>query len=285
MSDYSADAILAAAVPAAQTRVPDIVAAARTVLDRRHVCLVRGFPTDPEPFLEFLRGFGAPLDNYSSRSELADDDPHPQINRVKYKPKGQYVRKSVHYSEGELRPHSARSWRTPRPAYFAMLMVEPGWRDTPEGERGESLVLSWRNLFSLLAERDGEVFARHFERLVGTPIRFAANNVREEFADMPLCYPLPDAADRYDVGVRLKQDLTQKLLDLKDEIPNFDGYQDAVEYLTANAAEHSFQACFPMDAGDLLVIDNNRIAHGRRKIIGERDGTVNPRELWSVTVE
>jgi alpha-ketoglutarate-dependent taurine dioxygenase len=276
---------LATSVPAAGKPVGDVIAAAREVLDRHRVCLVRGFPTEPDRFLEFLRGFGTPLDNYSSRSELADDDPHPQINRVKYKPKGQYTRKSVHYQEGELRPHSARSWRTPRPAYFAMLMVDPGWRDTPEGERGESLVLHWRHLFTRLAERDGETFTRHFERLTGTPIRFAANNVREEYADLPLCYPLSDAADAYDVGVRLKQDITQKLLDLKGDIEDFDGYAEAVEYLVANAADHGMQACFPMDSGDLLIIDNNRVAHGRRKITGERDGAVNPRELWSVTVE
>jgi hypothetical protein len=285
VSDYSTEGILATSVAAAGKSLPNVITATRAVLAERRVCLVRGFPTVAETFLEFLGGFGTPLDNYSSRSELADDAPSAQINRVKYKPKGQYTKKSVHYTEGELRPHSARSWRAPRPAYFAMLMVDPGWRDTPEGERGESLVLSWRNLFTRLAERDGEVFARHFERLTAMPIRFAANNVREKFAEMPLCYPLSDAADGYDLGVRLKQDLSQKILDLKGAIPDFDGYQDAVEYLVANAADHAFQACFPAESGDLLLIDNNRIAHGRREIIGERDGATNPRELWSVTVQ
>lgn len=283
--EISSESILRAGVPAAGKTVAEVVAAARVEVDRCGVCLVRGFPTDPARFLEFLRGFGMPLDNYSSRSELADDDPHPQINRVKFKPPGQYTRKSVHYSEGELRPHSARSWRTPRPAYFAMLMVEPGWRDTPAGQRGESLVLSWRHLFARLAERDGETFTRHFERLTGTPIRFAANNVREENSDLPLCYPLPDAADGYDVGVRLKQDITQKLPELAGEIAEFDAYAAAVDYLVTNAADPAFQACFPMVSGDLLLIDNNRMAHGRRNIVGTRGDAINPRELWSVTVE
>ncbi|PXX58139.1 TfdA family taurine catabolism dioxygenase TauD [Nocardia tenerifensis] len=283
--EISSETIRSAAVSAEGKTVADAVSAARAVLDERRVCLVRGFPTEPEKFLEFLRGFGKPLDNYSSRSELADDDPHPQINRVKFKPAGQYTRKSVHYSEGELRPHSARSWRTPRPAYFGMLMVEPGWCDTPEGRRGESLVLSWRHLFTRLAERDGDTFARHFDRLTKTSIRFAANNVREEFADLPLCYQLPDAADAYDVGVRLKQDITQKLPDLADQIEGYDAYAEAVDYLVTNAADHAFQACFPMASGDLLMIDNNRMAHGRRDIVGTRGEEINPRELWSVTVE
>jgi len=136
--------------------------------------------------------------------------------------------------------------------------------------------------------RDAEVFTGHFDRLCGTPIRFQANNVREELSDLPLCYPLPDAAGPYDVGVRLKQDLPEKILDLKDEIPDFDGYQRAVDYLVTNAADERYQACFPMDIGDLLLLDNNRFAHGRRRILGERvvDGVseCNLRELWSVTV-
>jgi hypothetical protein len=285
VSEYSAEKVLAASVSAAGKPVSEVIDAAAAVMRERRVCLVRGFPLDADTYLEFLRGFGTPLENYSSRSDLAKDAPSQQINRVKYKPKGQYTAASVHYVAGELRPHSARSWRTPRPAYFAMLMIDPGWRDTAPGERGESLLLAWQELFARLAERDGDVFERHFALLTGTPIRFAANNVVEDFATMPLCYPLPGAASRYDVGVRLKQDITQKLLDLKNDIPDFDNYQLAVEYLVDNAADRGMQACFPMDSGDLLLIDNDRFAHGRRDILGERDGATNPRELWSVTVQ
>lgn len=286
--DFSPEQIMRNLVATDGKSRDTVIADTRTVLNQYRICLVRGFPTDPDIYLEFLRGFGTPLANYSSRSDLAKDGPHPQINQVKYKPKGQYNHKSVHYVAGELLPHSARSWCTPRPAFFAMLMVNPGWRDTAEGERGESIVLSWQHLFTRLAERDSDVFTGHFDRLSRTPIRFQANNVREELSDLPVCYPLHDATGRYDVGVRLKQDLPEKILNLKDEILDFDDYQQAVDYLVTNAADRGFQACFPMSSGDLLIFDNNRFSHGRRKIIGERliNGVteVNPRELWSVTV-
>jgi hypothetical protein len=287
-NEFSAGRILRNQVDAQGKALDATIAQARTVLDANRICLVRNFPTDPDTYLAFLGGFGTPLANYSSRSDLAKDAPHPQINRVKYKPKGEYVKHSVHYVGGELSPHSARSWCTPRPAFFAMLMVDPGWRDTPEGERGESVVLSWRHLFKQLAARDGELFAEHFARLTGTPIRFEANNVREELSDLPLCYPLADSTSPYDVGVRLKQDLPDKLRDQPGEIPDFGRYQRALDYLVSNAAEEKLQACFPMDSGHLLLLDNNRFAHGRRKIIGQRTvddaSQVNPRELWSVTV-
>ncbi|QFU91061.1 TauD/TfdA family dioxygenase [Amycolatopsis sp. YIM 10] len=284
----TAAALTGAPVEAAGRSVTETIEAAGEVLAAQRICLVRGFDTDPGRFLEFLRGFGTPLANYASRSDLDKEDPHPQINRVKYKRKGEYTKQSVHYVAGGLRPHSARSWRTPRPAYFAMLMVDPGWRDTPEGERGESIVLCWRDLFGKLAERDGEEFEQHFTRLRTTPITFQANNVREDNADLPLCYELPDAAGRFDVGVRLKQDLQEKILPLEAEIPEFDAYRRALDYLVDNAADETNQVSFPLESGDLLLLDNNRFAHGRHKIVGERDRDghveVNPRELWSVTV-
>lgn len=284
----SADQILNSYVDAKGVRISAVADAARSVLDRQRICLIRGFTLDPDIYLEFLSHFGTPLSNYSSRSDLNKQDPHPQINLVKYKPKGQYVKHSVHYVAGGLRPHSARSWCTPRPAYFAMLMVNSGWRDMAPGERGESVVLSWSQLFAQLAERDGDIFAQHFGELTGTPIRFEANNVREELSELPLCYPLPDRAGPYDVGVRFKQDFQEKLSGLAEQFPDPERYRRAVDYLVENAADEKFQMSFPLDSGDLLLLDNNRFGHGRRTIIGERpaggETVINPRELWSVTV-
>ncbi|KOX14628.1 TauD/TfdA family dioxygenase [Micromonospora profundi] len=286
--DFSGESIVRNHVAAGGKSFDALVAESRAMLERNRIVLIRDFPLDPDQYLAFLGQFGTPLSNYSSRSDLAKDDPHPQINRVKYKPKGQYVKQSVHYVGGELRPHSARSWCTPRPAYFAMLMVDPGWRDTPEGERGESVVLAWRHLFEQLSARDGEAFEAHLAHLTGTAITFEANNVREELSNLPLCYPLADAAAPLDLGVRMKQDIQDKIMGLRDQIADYDGYRRALDYVVENAAEEKFQACFPMDSGDLLLLDNNRFGHGRRKIVGERteDGAtaVNKRELWSVTV-
>jgi alpha-ketoglutarate-dependent taurine dioxygenase len=268
--------------------IDDVAADARELLAKRRICLVRRFPTDPDAYLDFLGRFGTPLDNYASRSDLAKEDPHPQINRVKFKRKDDGAPQSVHYVAGALRPHSARSWYANRPAYFSMLMVEPGWRDTAPGERGESVVLCWNHLFTTLAERDGEVFEAHFARMSATPVTFQANNVREELSSLPLFYPLPDASGPYDVGVRLKQDMRDKVAGVRDQIPDFEAYQESLAYFLAASEEEDVQTCFPLDAGDMLLLDNNRFAHGRRKIVGERmaAGVVetNNRELWSVTV-
>jgi alpha-ketoglutarate-dependent taurine dioxygenase len=260
----------------------------KPALESRRLCLIRGFPTDPLAFLKLLDCFGEPLTNYSSLSDLEKDDPNTKINRVRYKRGKAGGPKSVHYIDGELKPHSARSWRMQRPRYFSMLMVDPGWRDTDEGQRGESVVLEWRYMFQQLAAQDGDTFERHFERLRTMPVHFEANNVREDTSRSPLCYPLPDAADRFDVGVRLKQDLQQNLPKLREQFDDFDGYRDAVDYLVQATKQSRYQARFPLDSGDLIIVDNNRFAHGRCNIVGERevDGETvfNPRELWSVCI-
>lgn len=257
-------------------------------MESLRLCLIHGFPTDSSIFLKLLERFGEPLTNYSSLSDLEKDDPNTKINRVRYKRGKADGPKSVHYIDGELKPHSARSWRLQRPRYFSMLMINPGWRDADEGQRGESVILQWHYLFSRLAERDGEIFERHFERLRTVPVHFEANNVREEASHSPLCYPLPDAVDRFDVGVRLKQDLQENLPKLREQFDDFDGYRESVDYLVAATKQPCYQIRFPLNSGDLIVVDNNRFAHGRCNIVGEREvnGEVafNPRELWSVCI-
>ncbi len=268
--------------------ITEIAELMRPQMQKYGVCLISGFPTETERYLELLEQFGEPLTNYSSLSDLDKDDPSTKINMVRYKRKKSDGPKSVHYIDGELKPHSARSWRLQRPRYFAMLMVDPGWRDMEAGLRGESVILSWQYMFEQLAQLDSEVFETHFARLSSTPLRFEANNVKEDCSSSPLCYPLPDAASRFDVGVRLKQDLQEKLPGLQAQFEDYEAYRASIDYLVAATVRPEFQARFPLNKSDLILIDNNRFAHGRCPITGERevDGRAinNPRELWSVCV-
>ncbi|MFI5528237.1 TauD/TfdA family dioxygenase [Kitasatospora sp. NPDC051853] len=289
MREFSglAGELLSEPVDAEGRSTAELIAAAHERLKRNHIVLVGNFPVDSDRFVGFLGGFGPLMNGYAAHSD-AHDDLHPQLNQVRYRRRQEGVKHSVHYVDGPLSPHSARAWADPRPSYFTMLMVDPGWQDLPDGQRGESVVMSWRHLFRALAERDGEVFEEHFARLTSTPVTFHANNVKEPVSSLPLLYPLADAEDRYDVGVRMKQDMREKVLELKDEIEDFDDYQRSLHYLLDACAEEGLQACFPMRAGDVLLMDNDRYGHGRRSTVGERtvdgEAALNGRELWSTTL-
>src|ERR1700740_1559884 len=90
-------------VSASGKEIGEIAAAARELMNKRRICLIRGFPVDPGRFLAFLSEFGTPLANYASLSDLEKEDPHPQINKVKYKRKDNSARESVHHIAGGLR--------------------------------------------------------------------------------------------------------------------------------------------------------------------------------------
>jgi hypothetical protein len=253
--------------------------------------VVRGVPhDDPHEFVDLLARLGKPRQNYAARSStMSEDDPHAVLNLVRYKPPADRTNSSVHYVDGALDPHSARAWSDPRPSYFAMLMVDPGWR-RPSGEQsGHSLFVRWRDLFHRLARRDGLTFERHFSRLTGTSLRFGTDNVDEPVSDLPLCYELADMADDFDRGVRLKQRMQSKLWEIRDSIPNFEEYRLAVEYLVANANQDAHQIVFPLEAGDMIILDNDRVAHGRLPFVGAEtiNGklALNPREIWSASLD
>jgi hypothetical protein len=166
--------------------------------------------------------------------------------------------------------------------------VNPGWRDSPAGENGESVIVSWQHVLSGLARAAADGFAPHLDALRRTVVMFRANNVIEDFATQPIVYPLPDAEGEYDLGVRLKQDLDEKLPALAAQVEDFPRFEASLSRLMAAANDPAYQSCFPMESGDLIIVDNNRYGHGRRTVRGWKDtgGRVeaNPRELWSVTI-
>ncbi|MHB9451227.1 Fe(II)-2OG oxygenase family protein [Pseudomonas amygdali pv. morsprunorum] len=256
---------------------------------RNGLAYVKNFPLDADVYLALVENYGQPLVNYSSKSLLDDGSPNPYINRVKFKLPKNDEAVSIHYVGAELKPHNARSWLNPRPKYFAMLMVDPGWRDTDVGSRGESKIVEWADFFYRLRKADAHSYDRHIHTLLTTNIRFIADNVKEEVLDSPLVYELQDKKGPFDFGVRLKQDLLERYAGFSNEIKDSDCYLSALTYLVNAVRAASAHKHYVMDSGDLIIMDNNRFAHGRYPIVGQRteqDGEIvsNPRELWSLSL-
>jgi hypothetical protein len=245
------------------------------------IALVKEFPTEVEKFVSFLGELGQVLENY----EVGAGYGTPQgayrfINRVRIDPRG----KLLHNCAGALPPHSARSWAIQRPRFFAMLMVDPGCQLGPEGSNGETLLVRWQDALRIL-QQESQDFKQDLELLSRVALPFSANRVREMASHAPLIYGLPDRRHELDYGVRWKYDLREKVEALLPDAIRT-AYLAAVQRLYDVLGDLRVQRQGQLQSGDLVVVDNNRVAHGRRTVRAQRlsDGGANTRELWSAAI-
>jgi hypothetical protein len=258
-------------------------------LRKSGMAYVKQFPTTSSDYVLLAEELGTPLLNYASKSTLQDKTPDPVINQVKIKKIRADEANSVRYVSGNLNPHNARSWLNPRPSYFSMLMISPGWVDTRPGNRGESKIVKWQSFFKSLQALDSKRYSKCVAVLMNTDIKFSADNVKEETLNSPLIYLLPDAKSEFDYGVRLKQDLLEKFCTFSDSLFDTETYYSELKYFIDAVRRPNAHTYYIMEAGDLIIMDNNRYAHGRYPMVNERLNNantieLNPRELWSLTI-
>jgi hypothetical protein len=170
-----------------------------------------------------------------------------------------------------------------------MLMVNPGWIDTHPGNRGESKIVKWESFFKTLYALNSEKYNNCLKLLLNTNIKFSADNVKEDTLDFPLVYSLPGTKSKYDYGVRLKQDLLEKFPTFSDLLKKSGPYYSELKYFVDAVRRPDAHNYYEMEAGDLIIMDNNRYAHGRypmlsERLISEKTMESNPRELWSLTI-
>lgn len=255
---------------------------ARDRLAGNKAALIRGFPADPDSLIGFLTQFGAPLPNYAGTTPAtAAYTLHPNINVV-HCTTGAEAGSRVQEQPGPLPAHSARAFSKNRPAFIAMLMIDPGW------EGGESTVVRWPHALGYMREHQPATFTSDYTLLSQTPITITASQVQDQWSTLPLLYPLPDAGSPGDIGARLSLVLASQLgaMNMRDDLRC--RYRQALDRFTAAANHPQASHACQLRAGDLLILDNNRFGHGRLPFPATRTTSgqteVNPRELWSVVL-
>ncbi|MGR6998871.1 TauD/TfdA family dioxygenase [Yinghuangia aomiensis] len=251
-----------------------MIAEAKAALAKTGIIRVSEFPTSVPEYRRFLESFGETVSYYGDDSGTHPDD--NAIWRIKYDPASALLGEA-HAVAGPLTPHSSQSLRDPRPNFFSMLMVNAGWQGRAFGRNGESVLSSWRSAFESMRTELGSDF---------DPIRQTLLDA-VEYPDgswRPVAYHLESARSEDDLGVRLKSDHLRFLQTTSPGSPA----TRAVEALSAAAARTAVRV--PLRSGDLILLDNNRWGHGRESVVGHekrRDGSLrlNPRELWSVTID
>lgn len=252
----------------------EVVAAAKDVLAETGIVRVSRFPTSVPEYLQFLKSFGDPVGYYGD-----DAGTHPEdsaIWRIKYDPAAALLRQA-HAVAGPLTPHSSQSLRDPRPHFFSMLMVNAGWQGRAFGFNGESVLSPWRSAFESMRTELGSDFDRVRQTLL-EEVEYPDGSWRT------VAYPLESARSEDDLGVRLKSDHLPFLQANSPDGP----MTTAVEALSAAAARTAVRVA--LRSGDLILLDNDRWGHGRESVVGHEkraDGSLrlNPRELWSVTID
>lgn len=240
---------------------------------QRGVARLSGFPSDATTLIRFLAQIGQPIEYYGG--SVGSHPEQAALWRVRYEVEAA-ERQETHALDGPLSVHSSQSLLDPRPRYFGMLMVDPGWQGDPVGFNGESLLVPWSAAFRHLEAQSPADFAWVLDALEG-PVSFPDGISR------PVVYSLQDQRGPHDFGVRLKSDL---LTHLTRESPTSQQTQ-AVERLSRAGDSAALRT--QLSAHDLVLVDNDRWGHGRESVTGARRDQrgnlrVNPRELWSLTL-
>lgn len=269
------------------TQAPDLTGRTRQALATNHAALIQGFPADPEGYIDFLETLGNPVRNYGSAAGNAAYSLHPSINVVRCAA-GPGSGHRVQEQGGSLPPHTARAFSKTRPRYIAMLMINPGW-PAPSGQAGESVIVRWNDVLRHMQQTSPDSYDEDYALLTGTPVTITATYVTDEWATTPLVFPLDDATNGAEKGARWSLALWDQLPGMQMQPGLRDRYTAAARRFAQAADTPAVRSTYPLQAGEILILDNNRFGHGRLTFPRTRPDTrganeLSPRELWSVVV-
>ena len=168
-----------------------------------------------------------------------------------------------------------------------MLMVTAGW-PAPPGTAGESTVVRWPDALHQMRHLGPDTYDADYALLTETPITITAQHVTDEWSDLPLLYPLDDAASDDDIGARYSLVLSDQLSGMAMDPELRDRYATAAARFAEAANYPAARYVHPLRPGQIILLDNNRFGHGRLPFPETRpadNGTdVSPRTLWSTVL-
>ncbi|MEL7059252.1 MAG: TauD/TfdA family dioxygenase [Acidobacteriota bacterium] len=255
----------------------ELASAAEEAVRRDAVVTILGFPGGAVALEQFVRRWGEPMRRGGSSAAPST----PWIGDVRFRPDIESAERLPTQTFRELEFHTARSFERVRPRLFAMLMVDPGWTDEPAGQNGESLLLRWKVAAEELRAAFPGSAEADLNRLTSTPVAYRPWYVQKEVAEEPLLRRLPDG----DIECRYWQGTLETLREQQDEIPDGARFLSALERWDRIVQSGRGAIEYSMQAGQLTLLDNRRVAHARRPFRQARssDGqtVANPRHMFT----
>lgn len=251
---------------------------AKRALNGNHIVRVTHFPPTQQVLTDFSKAIGPLMPKYRATGDASED----YVGDVKFRPDISSKDRLATERDGELRPHTAKSWGLERPRYFGLLMVNPGWTDQQKGMNGESMFVRAQDAVVEMARRFPDTIEEDFRLLTTTPVSFTATHLPDDPAHMPILFPVDDNT----LGMRYKENMKDVLTRLGLTLPNGDRYVEAVERFD-EALQTAPHIDIPLQAGELVIMDNRVVAHARKPFVSERlDDTeevyYNPRHLYNI---
>lgn len=248
----------------------------KDVLAKEYLVLIRSFPPDKNIFTSFSGRLGSLMPSYRAKGNNSADD---YVQEVRIRPDISPAERLSTEREGEFKPHTAKSWGITRPELFGLLMIDPGWRDLPFGNNGESILVRWREVFLEMSTRFPKNYQEDWNLLKGTNVTFTATHLKDPPANEPL---ITELSSPFDVGVRYKENMTDVIEKMLPNLPNGERYYQAILRFEEVARTTTARYEFPLETGDLYIVDNRRVGHARRPFDAYRinlDGQLvfNPR--------
>ncbi|MEU6073966.1 TauD/TfdA family dioxygenase [Micromonospora sp. NPDC047074] len=219
------------------------------------IAVLAGFPAEPDVLLRFACRLGRPEPrNQAEQPDLADTT--KWVTRVWYRSELPEDAERA-YTQGatKLDPHTARAAAPVQPRMLMMLMADPGVRlaDT-EIDNGQSQFARLDDAVAWLRDNHG---AKRAAEVLSTLSRVPIST-EEPYPDVPVVAPILRVRGdgewqlRYWEGIREHAANGETADQVVGALADLDAALAAVRFETV------------LDAGDLVLLDNDRVTHGRR---------------------
>lgn len=255
---------------------------AKTALQKNQIARITNFPLDKAVLTNFASQFGSLLPKYRSTGNTPED----YVGDVMIRTDIPDAERLLTEGGSELRPHTAKSWSANRPAYFGLLMVDPGWIDQPFGLNGESRFVKAEDILHEMQKTFFETFIEDTDLLFTTPVSFTATHIQDQIASEPLLFSLGQQGM---TGIRYKENMIEVIRQILPATTKDQRYLEALKRFD-ESAQNAPHISLQLTSGDLILIDNRVVMHARNPFVSERldekgQRKYNPRHLFNIHIQ
>lgn len=239
----------------------------------RNAAIAHDFPADRDRWMALLDRIGQPL------AEGPHPGAHPDLPRRRRPCASTSSRPPTSAAQhGLLGSHSASSSTGDQGRFVALYIADPGWQDEPHASASCTAV-RWVDALAWMQAHSPGTYAADFALLSGTPFPSEDGSP----AGRPLLFPCTRATSPVDLGARVPRGALGRAQRAAYRDPRLKPYAAAVSRFLAAADHPEVRHALDLRAGDVVLLDNERIGHGRLALPA-LPGRSNPRDVWSMVL-